>query len=598
MAIARLHQISDHFEVPNVNGHESQTNGNGTHAAYTISEQPLGTPKPIRIVCIGAGVSGINLIRTLRLNLTEYELEIYEKNEQVGGTWFENRYPGCKCDIPSHCYQYSWRPNKDWSNFFAPAEEIGDYLRRVCEEENMIDSIKLRHQVTAAWWDELRGLWVLKVLDLRTGVEFDDEANFLVNACGILNNWKWPEVNDLHEFTGDLIHTAAWPKDYDLKNKTVVVVGNGASGIQVLPAIQPDVKKLYHVVRTPTWIPPPWRQGQVMMGGGQMLKEINLDEKENFTPDQIQTFKDDLDFYKRFVKGIEKDTSGNFRLTARDGPIQALASAKTREYMTMMLGGDERLCKALIPNFPLGTRRITPAPGYFEALRKDNVEVVIGSIERFVADGIQMESGEVLKADAIVCATGFDISFCPRFPLIGREGDLRDTWSKETPKAYMSCAVAGMPNYFTFLGPNAPIGHGSVFTLSEHIAKYIVRILKKCQIEHIRALAPTQDAVDDYSEHIAQFMPRTAWSAPGRSWFKAGKEDGPVVALHPGSRVHFFHMLEEFRGEDFEYVYDGAQGQTGKAKQNRFAYLGNGFSVRELDPDFDSTWYLDESAIV
>jgi cation diffusion facilitator CzcD-associated flavoprotein CzcO len=117
--------------------------------------------------------------------------------------------------------------------------------------------------------------------------------------------------------------------------------------------------------------------------------------------------------------------------------------------MTMMLGGDERLCKALIPDFPLGTRRITPAPGYFEALRKDNVEVVTGSIERFLTDGIQMESGEVLKADAIVCATGFDISFCPRFPLIGREGDLRDTWSKETPKAYMSCAVAGMPNYFS-----------------------------------------------------------------------------------------------------------------------------------------------------
>lgn len=186
MAIARLHQISDHFELPDMNGHASRTNDNGIHPTYTIREQPLGTPKPIRIVCIGAGVSGINLIRTLRLNLTEYELEIYEKNEQVGGTWFENRYPGCKCDVPSHCYQYSWRPNKEWSNFFAPAEEIGGYLRQVCEEENMMDSIKLRHQVTAAWWDELRGVWALKVLDLRTGVEFDDEANFLVNACGIL----------------------------------------------------------------------------------------------------------------------------------------------------------------------------------------------------------------------------------------------------------------------------------------------------------------------------------------------------------------------------------------------------------------------------
>lgn len=148
-----------------------------------------------------------------------------------------------------------------------------------------------------------------------------------------------------------------------------------------------------------------------------------------------------------------------------------------------------------------------------------------------------------------------------------------------------------------FLGPNAPIGHGSVFTLSEHIAKYIVRILKKCQTERIRSIAPTKGAVDDFNEHIKHFMPRTAWGAPGRSWFKAGKEEGPVVALHPGSRVHFFHMLEGFRGEDFEYVYD-CEVATGNGKQNRFSYLGNGFSVRELDQTFDSTWYLDESAVV
>ncbi|KAG8165099.1 hypothetical protein KVR01_005374 [Diaporthe batatas] len=580
-----------------MNGH-AHTNGNGVHPVYAVVDQPLGTSKPIRIVCIGAGVSGINLLRTLRLNLTDYEAQIYEKNENVGGTWFENRYPGCRCDIPSHNYQYSWRPNKQWSNFFAPAREIGDYLCQVCKEENMMPSIKLQHRVNSARWEETRGVWLLRVSDLQTGVEFDDEANFLINASGILNNWKWPDVEGLHDFKGDLVHTASWPEEYDLTGKTIAVIGNGASGIQLLPAIQPDVKKLYHIVRTPTWIPPPWRQAQAMMGGGQMLKEIDLDAKENFTPEQIMRFEDDSDFYKRFVKSIEKDTSGNFRLVVKDGPIQAFASAKIKEYMTMVLRGDEKLCKALIPDFPVGTRRMTPAPGYLEALQRENVEVVSGDIRRFVADGIEMNSGEVLKVDAIICATGFDISFRPRFPLVGREGNLQDTWSEETPKAYMSCAVAGMPNYFTFLGPNAPIGHGSVFTLSEHIAKYIVRILKKCQTEHIRAIAPTQGAVDDFNEHIEHFMPRTAWGAPGRSWFKAGKEDGPVVALHPGSRVHFFHMLEGLRGEDFEYVYDCEAGAAAKAKQNRFAYLGNGFSVRELDQSFDSTWYLDESAVI
>jgi len=137
------------------------------------------------------------------------------------------------------------------------------------------------------------------------------------------------------------------------------------------------------------------------------------------------------------------------------------------------------------------------------------------------------------------------------------------------------------------MGPNAPIGHGSVFTLSEHIARYLTTIISKCQTEGIKAIVPSQAAVDDYFAHITAFMPRTAWAAPCRSWFKAGREEGPVTAVHPGSRIHFFHMLEKFRGEDFEYVYDNQA-------ENRFSYLGNGFSTMELDDTFDSTWYLDE----
>lgn len=149
-------------------------------------EQPLGSPKHLRIICIGAGASGINLLRTLKLNLTNYEAIAYEKNESVGGTWFENRYPGCKCDIPSHCYQYSWRPNKEWSNFFAPAEEIRNYLCRVCNEENIMESIRVSHQVLEARWDEGQGLWNLKVQNLKTGEQFDDTANFLINGSGVL----------------------------------------------------------------------------------------------------------------------------------------------------------------------------------------------------------------------------------------------------------------------------------------------------------------------------------------------------------------------------------------------------------------------------
>lgn len=133
----------------------------------------------------------------------------------------------------------------------------------------------------------------------------------------------------------------------------------------------------------------------------------------------------------------------------KDSPVQTFAAAKTREYMAYMLGGDERLCKLLIPTFPIGTRRVTPGPGYLEALRQPNVDVLRGSIKRFVAEGIEMDSGDVLKVDAIICATGFDLSFNPRFPIVGREGNLQDIWKNGVPKAYMSVAVKGMPNYFS-----------------------------------------------------------------------------------------------------------------------------------------------------
>ncbi|OTB07611.1 hypothetical protein M426DRAFT_317915 [Hypoxylon sp. CI-4A] len=577
-----------------------QSNSAEPDAPYTIREEPLGTAKHVRIVGIGAGASGINMIRTLRKNLVNYEHVIYEKNEKIGGTWFENRYPGCRCDVPSHNYQFSWRPNPEWSNFFAPASEIEQYLNQICEEEHMLDTIKTQHKVVSAWWDESRGLWDLSVQNLETGEEFRDQANFIIDATGILNNWKWPDIPNIKSFQGELIHTASWPKDFDYTNKTMAVIGNGSSGIQLLPTIQPDVKKLYHFVRTPTWVIPPRIMTMKMMGGPakDILEEIEIDEKENFTPKQIERFKADPEFYRKFVKAIEKDANGAFAITLNPGPARDFATAKVIQYMTAVLGGDEKLCKALIPQFPLGCRRITPAPGYLEALRAPNTEVVTDPIARIVPEGIQLESGEVIHLDAIICATGFDTSFTPRFPITGRQGNVQELTRAageregETvrPRGYMSVALAGVPNYFTFLGPNGPIGHGSVFTLGEQIARYIARAVVKCQTEHIRALAPSDTAVAQYNAHVAAFMPRTAWAASCRSWFKGGgKEDGPVTALHPGSRVHFLHMLDSFRAEDWDFVYDDPA-------QNRFGFLGNGFSVRELDPHGDAAWYLDEEA--
>lgn len=181
MTIQRPSRISTNA-VPN----SRPVNVSNSATAYSVSEQPLGATKHVKIVGIGAGASGINMIRTLRKSITDYEFTIYEKNDGVGGTWHENRYPGCRCDVPSHNYQFSWRPNPEWSNFHSPAEEIRQYLCRVCDEENMMGSIKLRHQVMGAWWDETRGVWDLNVKDLCSGNEFHDQAHFILDGSGIL----------------------------------------------------------------------------------------------------------------------------------------------------------------------------------------------------------------------------------------------------------------------------------------------------------------------------------------------------------------------------------------------------------------------------
>ncbi|KAK7403357.1 hypothetical protein QQX98_010878 [Neonectria punicea] len=553
---------------------------------YQVLEEPLGSTRRIRIVGIGAGMSGINMVRTLRLHLTNYEHVVYEKNAVIGGTWHENRYPGCKCDVPSHNYQFSWRQNPEWTSFFSPAPEIQAYLCRVCDEEKMSNVIKTEHQVERAEWNEEKGNWLLKVRNLHDNSVFDDYCDFLLDTCGILNHWKWPTISGLSDFKGDLIHSANWPNSFDSADKTIALIGNGSSGVQILPELQRTAKHLVHFVRHPTWIVPSRLQLLAQGPGGSILKEIEMNDDKTFSTAQINRFKSDPAFYNKFVKAIEEVVNGNFPLTLKDSEFAKAMQQRAKGYMTQALGGDKRLCDALIPEFPLGCRRLTPGVGYLEALQSANVTVVTDPIARVVSQGLETSNGELIKVDAIVCATGFDVSFCPRFPVIAHGENLQDRWAGHVPKSYMSCAVPGFPNYFTFLGPNAPIGHGSVFTITEHIAKYLTRIIKKCQMEGIKSITPNHVAVEELFEHTQSFMPRTAWSGNCTSWFKNGTMNGPVTGLHPGSRIHFFHMLEGFRGEDWEYTY--------LRTHNRFSYLGNGFSTKELG-EGNRTWYLDES---
>lgn len=268
----------------------------------------------------------------------------------------------------------------------------------------------------------------------------------------------------------------------------------------------------------------------------------------------------------------------------KDSELQKLVVKMGVESMTEKLAAKPELAQVLIPKFGLGCRRITPGNGFLESLCEKNVTVETNGIERITKEGVVTKDGRQVQVDAIVCATGFDVSLLPRFPFIGRNGaDLKQRWTDGPVEGYMSLMVPDYPNYFTFLGPSAPVAHGSLTHVIEKSAQWMIKAISKMQGEGIRSIAPKKDITRKFNIHRNALMPTTTWSSSCSSWYKNGKADGPVIAIHPGSKLHFFDMIKNPRFEDMEIEHE---------TDNPFSYLGDGFSRLELEKGADRSYYL------
>lgn len=252
--------------------------------------------------------------------------------------------------------------------------------------------------------------------------------------------------------------------------------------------------------------------------------------------------------------------------------------------MSEKLGHNPRLMDRMIPkNFNVGCRRPTPGNGYLESLVAEKTTCFTDEIGGITPKGFLTSSGEEIEVDVIICATGFDTSFRPRFPVIGLNGqNLSQQWEK-IPSSYISVAAPNMPNYFMYTGPFGPVAQGSVLPLLTLCSNYVIQVIHKMRKQHIRRLSPKQSAVDDFMEHAALYMSRTAFSDPCSSWFKLGSTDGPVI-MWPGSRLAFFDLMETPNYEDYEIEY---------WSKNRWGWLGNGFTTTEFDGKSDISYYLD-----
>lgn len=294
---------------------------------YRILEQPMGTKRPIKVILMGAGASSLNFFKKAEEELEKVDIVCYEKNDDIGGTWLVNRYPGCACDIPSVNYQFTWK-TKLWSHYYSYSPETWRYLKDIEEENDFINKyIKLKHQIERAEWDDEAGLWRFKIRNITTNEVFDDAAEFFINAGGVLNKWKWPEIPGLHDFKGKLMHSANYEEGYDLKDKKVAVIGAGSSGVQIVAAITPKVEKLYHWVRSPIWITAAFGHGWAGPDGANFTCEFILPYQHysdtNSHPDsqeQLRYLEENPEKYLEYRKQIENELNMRFKFIIKGSP--------------------------------------------------------------------------------------------------------------------------------------------------------------------------------------------------------------------------------------------------------------------------------------
>ncbi|GAB7359378.1 hypothetical protein MBLNU230_g6029t1 [Neophaeotheca triangularis] len=498
--------------------------------------------RKLRVLTIGAGVSGIMMAYQIQKQCANVEHVIYERERNIGGTWLLNRYPGCGCDI--------WK-----------------YLDKVCETFDLRKYMTFNTEVIGCWFNEEKGEWKVRLRETRAGQgprEYDDWCHLLLHATGLLNNFKWPNIPGLKDkFKGKVVHTADWPDEYQQeqwKNDTVAVIGSGASSVQTVPTMQPHAKHIDVFVRTGVWFV------QFADNNGSN-REYTEEEKENFRHDP-KTLVAHAKYIEDQVNGI---WGGFYSGTEAQKQIADYFKQRMAEYIK-----DERLLRGFTPKFEVGCRRITPGDPYMKAIQEENVDVHFTPVVSATEDGVVGEDGVERKVDTIVCATGFDVSYKPRFPIVGNGGiDLKDKWNPY-PEGYLGLAVPDFPNFLTFIGPTWPVENGSVMGPLSTVSEYAVQIIKKMQNENIKSWVPKQDVTDEFNQHAQEWIKHTVWKDECRSWYK-DNDTGRVNAVWPGSSMHYQQVIDKPRYEDFDIRYHD---------RNRWAHLGMGWTIENrLGPE-------------
>lgn len=443
----------------------------------------------------------------------------------------------------------------------------------------------MSHKVEELRWDEGAAVWRIRVRNLVTDEVFTQEADFVLTAIGRFNAWKLPEYPGMQDFRGLLRHASHYDPSFDANGKRIAVIGNGASGIQLVSNLQKRVGRLDVYARNRTWI------SASFAGDETSIEPIPISQE------QRESFVQDPEKYLQFRKQMEQKYWRGIEGVFRNSKSNEEARERFIEVMKGRLAKKPELLERLVPDFSPHCRRLTPGPGYLEAITEDHIDYIQTPIKRFTETGIETEDGKHREVDAIFCATGANIDQVPPFEVWVGEKNLGGLWRQDGeygfPYTYWGLATPGFPNLGFVLGPHGSGRGGSVPHSVEVQLAYFAKLLRKIGREGIRTAQPSRRAADDFVDYSDAFFGRTVLADNCSSWYNSGRPGSRIHGIWPGSGAHFTAALREPRWEDWEYEHLPLPGAGGTS--NRFAwYLGKGYTAKEVDPDSDMTPYLQD----
>lgn len=467
-------------------------------------------PAGFKVLVIGAGMTG--MCAAMKLAEAGYDHVVIEKNPEVGGTWFENRYPGVGVDTPSHFYSFSWEIWTDWQHYHPHGADMQRYMLEVADKYDVRRCIRFNTTVETLVYDEADCVWAVTVRR-SDGTRETIRANAVINGHGPVNRYKWPDIEGLRSFRGPIVHTAAWPDDLDLRNKRVAVIGTAASAAQLVGAIAGEVSALTVYQRTKHWV----------IFNPEISHEVS--EGMKWALAHIPSFKEWFRFRVYWA-----NADGLFANVLKDPAWEGndLAVSESNEGARQWALGilNEKfkdrpdLVEKLTPDFPIFSKRIVLDNGWLDALGQPHVTLNDRGIAKIVPEGVVDKDGNLFACDVIVCATGFNVAkMVGNLTIKGVGGrDLGEEWGEDDPRSYLGMCIPEYPNYFHTVGPNSAPNHAAGQNLvSECQVNWIIEALDRVVAAGARSFEVKKEAFDAWNAKVDARMPEMIWTHPRAS---------------------------------------------------------------------------------